>query len=306
MSINFENLYQIKNGLSKKIIYRKSENKNNRILIDFSKDKTEFDNFIKVYNILKKINISIPKIYEINPKIKLIIMEDFGEKSFDKILKQKDTFELLKLAVDNLIIIQNSLLKEDLLYLKEYSFSELKKEISEFIDYYIPYKNIYYFPESKFLNLWQRNFEILKFDFNSFVHKDFEFINLFFLDFNKSNLKCGIIDFQSAFIGFKGWDLFSILENPRTDITSRYNKNLIEYFYENVNIQTDFHTFKKQYYFLNLARHTRLLGRWVKLYKLGQNSFLNYITLTKKRIFLTLNNIHDKELIEIYKKYLSK
>ena len=36
-------------------------------------------------------------------------MQDFGQNSFDKITKEEQIYELLKLAVDNLIVIQNSI-----------------------------------------------------------------------------------------------------------------------------------------------------------------------------------------------------
>ena len=50
----------------------------NKIIIDFSKDKKEFYNFLNIYQILSKVNVSIPKIYEVYTKNKSIIMEDFG------------------------------------------------------------------------------------------------------------------------------------------------------------------------------------------------------------------------------------
>ena len=43
-------------------------------------------------------------------KNKLIVMEDFGDNNFDKIVNKQDLYSLLKLAVDNLIIIQNSII----------------------------------------------------------------------------------------------------------------------------------------------------------------------------------------------------
>ena len=79
------------------------------------------------------------------------------------------------------------------------------------------------------------------------------------LDKYSNHLRCGIIDFQSALIGFSGWDLFSILENPRINFTTKYNDELIKYFFQNVNIETNYETFLLQYNLLNLARHTRFL-----------------------------------------------
>ena len=139
----------------------------------------------------------------------------------------------------------------------------------------------------------------------NFVHKDFEFVNLFFLENCESHLQCGIIDFQSAFKGFIGWDLISLLENPRINFTRDYNDKLIEYFYANTSIIANYNTFLEQYYVLSLARQTRLLGRWRKLLSTNNdNKYLNYLKITKSRTIATLNNIKNYELRSIYEKYL--
>lgn len=297
-----DNIFEIHQGLSEKKVFRKSQNEISKIIIDFSNDEKEFTNFLKVYQILKKINITIPKIYEVYFTKKIIIMEDFGINTFDKIYKEEKIYKLLRMAIDNLIIIENSLIYKDLEKLEKYTFNDLKNEISEFINFYIPYKKISNFPVNDFYDSWFRVYNNERFDFTSFVHKDFEFINLILVNKNVLHLKCGIIDFQSAIIGFKGWDLFSILENPRLNFTSKYNDDLIKYYYQNTNITTNYEKFLKQYYILNLARQTRLIGRWVKLLSPGNKQFSDYINVTKKRIIFCLSKITDKKLKQLYDK----
>ena len=304
MKLLFQNLTEIKGGLSKKKVFRKLETKTKKIVIDFSDDTNEFENFINVYNILKKINISIPKVYEVYLKEKIIIMEDFGDNTFHKIFSEKNIYNLLKLAVDNLIVIQNSLVSSDTLTLRKYTFYDLQKEVSEFVEYYIPYKKVTNFPVFDFYTAWKNIYNSQNFDFSSFIHKDFEFINLILLRKKNLHLQCGIIDFQSAILGFKGWDLFSILENSRLNFTRKYNEDLIKYFYTNVSMNIDFDTFRNQYYLLNLGRQTRLLGRWIKLFNEGNKDYLNYVVPTQKRIFSCLTNIKDDKLKKIYEKYL--
>ena len=305
MNFPFPNLIEIKGGFSNKKIFRQNKKKINKIVIDFSKDQKEFQKFLNVYEILKKINVSIPKIYEVYFKKKIIVMEDYGDKTFDKLLNNKDLYYLLKIAIDNIIIIQNSLISTDLTKLEQYSFKDLKTEISEFVDYYIPYKNILDFPVNEFYDFWETMYSKQRFEFKSFVHKDFEFINLMFLSKNNSHLKCGIIDFQSAFLGFIGWDLFSILENPRINFSRQYNEELIKYFYENISTNIDFDVFHRQYYLLNLARQTRLLGRWIKLYiKEDKIEYLSYVETSLIRIIASLNKIQSNKLNTIYKKAL--
>ena len=306
MKLSLHNLIEIKSGLSNKRIFRKYEDKFSKIIIGFSNDEKEFFNFLNTYNILKKTNVSIPKIYDVYLKEYIIVMEDFGNNTFDTLLDDNELYNLLKLSIDNLIYIQNSLTSEDITKLEMYSYAKFKIEISELIEYYIPFRKINNFPTNLFYEYWEDIFKSQRFQFESFVHKDYEFINLILIDKNIKHLRCGIIDFQSAFRGFIGWDLFTILENPRIYFTRKYNEELIKYFYENTNINLKFSTFINQYYLLNLGRHTRLLGRWIKLYNVNNNPiYLQFLDVTQKRISATLNHIQSQKIKEFYKKYIS-
>ena len=114
MKLSLHNLIEIKSGLSNKRIFRKYEDKFSKIIIDFSNDEKEFFNFLNTYNILKKTNVSIPKIYDVYLKEYIIVMEDFGNNTFDTLLDDNELYNLLKLSIDNLIYIQNSLTSEDI------------------------------------------------------------------------------------------------------------------------------------------------------------------------------------------------
>ncbi|MDC2978017.1 hypothetical protein OAZ15_00255 [Pelagibacteraceae bacterium] len=305
MNSDHNDLEKIEDGLSNKLIYRITEKENTKIIIDFSRDKQEFKNFLTVYEILQKINISIPKIYEVNQKQYKIYMEDFGKNRFNKIYNKDNLYKLLKLAVENIIVIQNESNLNNLKNLKEYTFEDLKIELKEFVTYYIPTNKNSNFPTSKFYESWKSLFYYQNYNMKNFVHKDFEFVNLFFFENCESHLQCGIIDFQSAYKGFIGWDLISLLENPRINFTRDYNDKLIKYFYDNTSIIGNFDTFLEQYYVLSLARQTRLLGRWRKLLSINNdNKYLNYLKITKSRTIATLNNIKDYQLRSMYEKYL--
>ena len=305
MDKHLENIIEIKGGLSKKKIYRKFEKKLNKIIIDFSDNKKDFHNFLNVYKILKNINISIPKIYEVHNNRLIIVMEDFGEQKMDKICNEGNYYSLIKLSVECLVIIQNSLAKDDLIKLKKYRYVEFKKDISELILYFIPFKKIQNFPIDQFYKIWKKIFKNLSINFTSFAHKDFEYINLFFLNKNNSYLKIGVIDFQSAFISFVGWDLFSILENPRYNFSRKYNEELISYFYNSISTKLEFKEFRQQYYLLNLSRQTRLLGRWAKLIQeKNVNISEDFIDSTFKKLIICLDNIDNDELKSIYNKIL--
>ena len=70
-----------------------------------------------------------------------------------------------------------------------------------------------------------------------------------------------------------------------------------------MNTKIKFDIFQSQYYLLNLARLTRLLGRWIKLLKIQNNkTYLNYLQCTEKRILKSLNYIESENLKSFYKR----
>ena len=180
MNSDQNDLEKIEDGLSNKLIYRITEKKNTKIIIDFSRDKQEFKNFLTVYEILQKINISIPKIYEVNHKQYKIYMQDFGKNSFNKIYNKDNLYKLLKLAVENIIVIQNESNLNNLKNLNEYTFEDLKIEIKEFVTYYIPSSKNSNFPTSRFYESWKSIFYSQNYNMKNLLTKTLNLLIYFF------------------------------------------------------------------------------------------------------------------------------
>jgi len=299
---------KIDSGASKRLFFRIKNNKKSFICMDSSKEKKEYYNYIKIHSYLSKTNITVPKIYENYDNFNLLIMEDLGNLRFDKILNNYKLKNLLSIAVKTLITIKNEISTEAVITLSPYNFKILKKEISEIADYYFPFvnkKKISKGLENEFYDCWKNYFYSNNFNFNNFVHKDFNINNLLYLPSKKNQFKCGVVDFQSAFRGESCWDLFSLLEDSRILFDNSFNDFFIKYYYQNTNQNDSLDQFKEKYYTLNLARQTRLMGRWVKLYeKFNDKTYLKFMPVTKKRLLQGLKKIKNKDLITIYNKLI--
>jgi aminoglycoside/choline kinase family phosphotransferase len=309
-SNKFQNftMYKIQSGASKKKLFRLKKNSQHYILIDFNNDKIEYNNHIRIYDILKNINISVPKIIEKNDDDLSLICEDFGDLRFDKILNDYPLKDILIYAIDTLVILNNSIDFDKGNKIPQYNFRKFESEVMEMPQYYFPYiklndKNLV----DEFFNIWLEGFENFKFEFIYFAHKDFNINNLFFLPSKKNHLKCGVIDFQSAFWGESSWDLFSLLEDSRILFSDKYNKKFIKYFYSKINLNISFDEFLSKYYFLSSSRQTRLLGRWVKLAKeFNQKWYLDFISTTQYRLKKSILLSENKKLIRFYNRYIFK
>ena len=297
---------KVESGASKKKIFRLKNNLKSLIVIDFVNDINEYNNHIKIYSLLEKINISVPRIIFKDGKNLIILTEDFGNLRFDYILKKYPLKNLLQYSVDTLIIIKNKISYDTSIKMPQYNFNVFKGEISELSDYYFPSiginnKNILH----EFFYIWEKFYLSFEFYFDSFVHKDFNINNLILIPDNKNHLKCGIIDFQSAFWGDSSWDLFSLLEDSRILFPDKYNKYFIDYFYKNTKQKDSLELFKKKFYFLNASRQTRLLGRWIKLANdLDKAFYLDFINTTKTRLRKSLSILNNYEINQFYNKYV--
>jgi len=299
----------IKNGASNKLFFRISKGSNKFICTDFNLDKSEYKNHLVTYRILSDVGISIPKLIEKNDDELIVVSEDFGNLRYDKILKQKSIIkDLLQYATDTLCIMSKEINFNASYDLSQYNIELFKNEISELPEYYFSYNNVLDKNDSlsdEFFDIWIESFNQLNFNFNHFVHKDFNMNNLIFLPSREGHLKCGVIDYQNSFWGESSWDLFSLLEDSRVFFTDQYNTYFMNYFYSHSNQLISFKEFKLKYHLLNCSRQTRLLGRWVKLAnELNQLWYLNFISTTKKRLKSSLAILQNNKLTKFYDKYI--
>jgi aminoglycoside/choline kinase family phosphotransferase len=300
MKFNLDDLYQIESGASYKKIYRFKNKNIGKVVVNFSYNHNDYLSFLEVNNFLSNINISVPKIFYSDHDKSIIIMEDFGDNRYDKLINSIDPKEILIDAVNSLIEIQNTQKPIVNNIIKQYDFSSFKIEIAEFVDFYLPKNNISDDMAEEFFDIWSNEFKNLNFKWDSFVHKDFELSNLLYLPKRNNHLKCGIIDFQNAFIGFSGWDVFSLLENPRIYFDDKYNDELLEYFFNKTDQNIPIREFLNQYYFLNTARQTRIIGRWINLDNKNNYNYSKYLNVTIKRLKKSLYNLQNKKLSKLY------
>ena len=298
-------MIKIESGASKKILYRINYFNKSYIVTNYYFNKEEYKQTLYIYSILKNINITIPKIIKKYDDIYTIVSEDFGDLRYDKIFTRKSVKEILFFAVETLVNINNSIEYGDY-NIPKYNFIEFQKEIMEITEYYFPYIKIYdKYLIKEFNFIWTEIFNNIKFEFNSFCHKDFNFNNLILIPSNDEHLKCGVIDYQGAFWGESSWDLFSLLEDSRIMFTNEYNEYFIKYYYSKTKQNNNYEDFRYKYNFLNASRQTRLLGRWIKLSDdLKEKSYLNFIPTTMKRLKESINLINNNKLSNFYNKYI--
>ena len=301
---------QIAGDASFRNFYRIVSKKGSKIIVLSEKDK--YKNLVAysaINKFLRSKNLITPNLYEYNFSKGIIIIEDFGDISFYKLLtKKKNKFLIYKKMVDLLLKIQQikpkvkiKTLNSKLHFIKKYSTKHLFEESNLFFDWYLPF----FLSKKKSLSLkikvnkiLGKLYKNLKFPNSHFVHRDYHAQNLM-----KIGNKIGIIDSQDALIGNPAYDLVSLIDDVRIK-TSNKLKNEIYNYYLNKKFKKKI---KKNRFFLDdfntlsIQRSLKIIGIFSRLFiRDKKKKYLKFIPYTWKLLEMRMNSSAFFELRKIF------
>ena len=116
---------------------------------------------------------------------------------------------------------------------------------------------------------FMESFLIKYFSPSTIVHRDFHIDNLVLLDGEPGISACGLLDFQDALIGSGIYDLMSLLEDARRDVTKVLQSELKnKYFCEIQELgifRAPYAVFETNFAILAANRHAKVLGVFSRL-----------------------------------------
>ncbi len=230
-------------------------------------DQSSVKSFLKVSEILKDWGYSAPEILVDGSKDGLLLLEDFGDELFARILETapEREMELYTLAADFLV----DLTKQDApTGLKLYSQSYVLDQNALFLDWYVPNILGESLPDKArffFQQIWRELFELLSEDQEVFLYRDFHAENLFFLEGRKGLRQLGLIDYQDAMTGPAAYDLASLLQDARRTVSTELATSIVDHYVSRTNY--DQKEFMRSYSILGAHRCLRILGVFTRLAK---------------------------------------
>ena len=296
--------------------YRIKLKKNSKIIVFASKEK--YNNLV-AYSAVNKFlinnKISAPRLYDYNLSKGILLIEDFGDITFKKILfKKKNKFLIYKKLVDLLIKIQKIKPKSRLQTisskphrLKKYSNKILHKESDLFSDWYLPLflnkkknKKI----KKKVKIVLSSLYNKLNFQNSNFVHRDYHADNLM-----KIGKKIGVIDSQDALIGNPAYDLASLIDDVRIKTSSKLKKQIYNYYLKKVKKirGTKKKNFLEDFEILSVQRNLKIIGIFSRLLKRDKKSmYMKFIPYTWKLLEKRMKPQIFTELRKILENNISK
>jgi len=300
--------------------YRLTLNKSSKVIALAEKEK--YKNLI-IYSTINKFlrdnGIFAPRVFMQDYEKGIMIMEDFGDLTFHKILlRKRNKLVVYKKLVDLLIKIQKIKPKSKIkninnrsYVMNKYSNKYLFKESDLFFDWYLPLL----LSKKKALNIKIKSKKILSKMYNKlnlsnayFVHRDYHVQNLM-----KVDKKVGVIDSQDALIGNPAYDLVSLIDDVRIKTSTKLKNQIYSYYSKKTSKihRINPQKFLEDFNILSVQRSLKIIGIFSRLFKRDKkNQYLKLIPYTwqllkmrmNSEIFLELKKILDSNIPKKYRK----
>ena len=267
---------------------------NNLLLMQSNTPENKNYEFIKVSNYLREIGLSAPEIIKTDHKRGLYIIEDFGNLTFNKAIKENISEELLYTRAIKCLSHIHSLGPN--IELPKYDQKYLLHEVNLFVKWYFKEINIKLRDEAIKIweKIWIELFKELKND--KLVLRDFHADNLFWLPERNNIKKIGLIDFQDALIGDEAYDISSLLEDVRRNVSKKTKEIVIEEFIKLNEIKNK-NTFIKKYNILTAQRNAKIVGIFIRLARRDQKT--RYLKLVNKAMGIFIESAKSKGLEDV-------
>ena len=302
---------KIAGDASFRTFYRLKLSDKNKIIVYAKKEK--YKNLIAyaaINQFLRSNKILAPKLYEHNYSKNIIIIEDFGDLTFNKVLARSRKKVLIYKELVNLLIkIQKIKTKTKIKsivskphIINKYSIKYLFKESDLFFDWYLPLflskkKSLYIKLKSRKILL--KIYKKLNFSNSCFVHRDYHVHNLM-----RYEKKVGVIDTQDALIGNPAYDLASLIDDVRIKTSPKLKKQIYNYYLKNSKLyKFKSQEFLEDFNILSVQRNLKIVGTFSRLFKRDKKKkYLKLIPYAWKLLEMRMNSkvfLNLKKVLDI-------
>jgi aminoglycoside/choline kinase family phosphotransferase len=230
--------------------------------------------FAAVAQHLRQAGLSAPMIPALDAPTGLAVLEDFGDELFARVIeKGQDEATLYLAAVEALVRLQETPAPEVLhgpagdWPLQVYDRTALKGGADLFIEWLPRFKPELRFSEAALAewdDAWAGLVQHAEREATVLAHRDFHAENLIWLPDREGPARVGMIDFQDAVRAHPSWDLHSLLQDARRDVSPALEALALDHYFA-LRPGVDREAFMRDYAALATLNEARILGIFARL-----------------------------------------
>jgi len=274
-------LFPLPSDASKRTYTRLIRGGESRMLMDAPVESEKLPEYLQIRSHLEKLGLRVPEIFAADTAMGLALIEDFGDDTFTKLLRENTSEEALYLrAVEVLVQLHRERKTAVQVTVPPYDMALMLEEVGRFLLWFVPAvrdEKVSEAEKEAFFEAWRSALAQVSRDRSSFVFRDFHVDNLMIVKDGEGLESCGLLDFQDALIGSAAYDMVSLLEDARRDVTSQTREAVLEYYFDACP-EVDRHAFLKEMVLLGAQRHIKVAGLFVRLsVQDGKNVYLKHL-----------------------------
>ena len=233
--------------------------------------------FVAIANGLRERGFSAPAIHHADLDAGFLITEDFGREGFIEGDPPAPIAERYEAATDMLAALHRETLPEVLPLAPQLSYAiptfdtdALLIEMGLMLDWYLPDRGVDLSNNvrAEFVAMWRDLLSKPAAAAETWVLRDFHSPNLIWLAERPDIEKVGIIDFQDTVLGPPAYDLASLLQDARIDVSEQLELALLTRYIKASHTADDTFDpagFAELYAIMSAQRNTKLLGIFARL-----------------------------------------
>ena len=247
--------------------------------------------FIAIADHLRAVGLSAPKIYHTDKTNGLLLIEDFGDALFADLIMEDETQEipLYRAAADVLIHLRGAKIPD----LQICDADWLTEMIAPLFEWYA--QDVTEAEQANVATLFHRFAVRVATNANTLILRDYHVQNLLQLSDREGVQAVGLLDFQDALIGHPAYDLVSILQDARRDVSIAVEAEITNYMLAQTGDDPD--TFRAAYATLGLQRNLRILGIFARLCL--RDGKAHYVDMIPRVWGYVQRNLAHPDLVEL-------
>ncbi len=239
--------------------------------------------WLHVQQLFHAAGVHVPEVLAQDLEQGFLLLSDLGSTTYLAVLDAENAPVLYSDALDSLVRIQAASRPG---VLPEYDRALLKRELDLFPEWFLAKHHGLILTDAEKVALEQAFDRILAVNLAEpkvFVHRDYHSRNLMVTLPNP-----GIIDFQDAVYGPISYDLVSLLKDAYVEWDEEVTLDWLVRYWEKVRkaglpISADFAEFHRDYEWMGVQRHVKILGIFARLYhRDGKDGYLKDLPLVAK------------------------
>lgn len=271
-------------------------NQDTVMLMDALPPRENVEAFVKITRHLQKLGVRVPEIYVLDSENGFLLLEYLGTQTFTRLLAAgQDETKIYQQAIATLSHIHQHIQATEIA-LPDYHTDLALAEANLLLDWYIPARQCQPMnatAKQQFQTIWTEILAALPPLAPVLVLRDYHIDNLML-----HQDECALLDYQDAVIGSPAYDLVSLIEDARRDISTAFAEDMLR-FYLAQNRSIDPHALHQHRIVWGAQRHCKVAGIFVRLWlRDGKDAYLQHLPRVMK---LLQRHLHEPELQPLHR-----